>query len=74
MKAIGRAILSAIFLILTGLMAAAAKFAPQIVFSFYPAWSRKALAALSSVSKFLPVALWEILAVLAALWFLYTFI
>ena len=37
MKAIGRAILSAIFLVLTGLMLAAAKYAPQFVFSFYPA-------------------------------------
>ena len=74
MKAIGRAILSAIFLILTGLMAAAAKFAPQIVFSFYPAWSRKALAALSSVSALLPIALWEVLAGLAILWLLYTFV
>ncbi len=74
MKAIGRAILSAIFLVLTGLLAAAAKYAPQLVFSFYPAWSRKALAALSSVSRLLPIALWEVLALLAVLWFLYTFV
>ena len=70
MKAIGRAILSAIFLVLTGLMLAAAKYAPQLVFSFYPAWSRKALAALSSVSALLPIALWEVLAGLAILWLL----
>ena len=74
MKAIGRAILSAIFLVLTGLMLAAAKYAPQFVFSFYPAWSRKALAALSSVSALLPIALWEVLAGLAILWLLYTFV
>ena len=74
MKAIGRAILSAIFLVLTGLMLAAAKYAPQLVFSFYPAWSRKALAALSSVSALLPIALWEVLAGLAILWLLYTFV
>lgn len=74
MKAIGRTILSAIFLVLTGLLAAAAKFAPQLVFSFYPALSRRVLAALSSVSKLLPIALWEVLALLAVLWFLYTFI
>ena len=74
MKAIGRAIMSAIFLVLTGLMLAAAKYAPQLVFSFYPAWSRKALAALSSVSALLPIALWEVLAGLAILWLLYTFV
>ena len=73
-KAIGRAILSAIFLVLTGLMLAAAKYAPLLVFSFYPAWSRKALAALSSVSALLPIALWEVLAGLAILWLLYTFV
>ena len=73
-KAIGRAILSAFFLVLTGLMLAAAKYAPQLVFSFYPAWSRKALAALSSVSALLPIALWEVLAGLAILWLLYTFV
>ena len=56
MKAIGRAILSAIFLVLTGLMLAAAKYAPQLVFSFYPAWSRKALAALSAAPPTLPTA------------------
>ena len=74
MKAIGRAILSVIFLVLTGLMLAAAKYAPQLVFSFYPAWSRKVLAALSSVSALLPIALWEVLAGLAILWLLYTFV
>ena len=74
MKAIGRAIMSVIFLVLTGLMLAAAKYAPQLVFSFYPAWSRKALAALSSVSALLPIALWEVLAGLAILWLLYTFV
>ena len=74
MKAIGRVILSAIFLVLTGLMIAFAKAAPDVVFSFYPAFSRSVLAALSSVSGLVPIALWEVLAVLLALWFFYTLI
>ena len=74
MKAIGRVILSAIFLVLTGLMAAFANYAPQLVFAFYPAWSRKMLAAISSVTSLLPIALWEILLVLIVLWFFYTLI
>ena len=74
MKAIGRVILSAILLVLTGLMIAFAKAAPSVVFSFYPALSRSILSAISSVSGLMPIALWEVLAVLLALWFFYTLI
>ena len=74
MKAIGRAILSAILLVLTALMAAFAHFAPELVFRYYPDWSRKMLAAISSVTTRLPIALWEILLVLLVLWALYTLI
>ena len=49
MKTVGRLILSAIFLALTGVMVAAARTAPDVVFAFYPAFSRKVLAAVSSV-------------------------
>ena len=48
LKAIGRVILSAILLVLTGLMIAFAKAAPDVVFSFYPALSRGILSAISS--------------------------
>ena len=72
MKAIGRVILSAILLVLTGLMIAFAKAAPSVVFSFYPSLSRSILSAISSVSGLMPIALWEVLAVLLALWFFYT--
>ena len=74
LKSIGRVILSAIFLVLTGLMVAFAKAAPAVVFAFYPALSRKMLAAISAVSGLLPIALWEVLAALLALWFFYTLI
>ena len=36
MKTISRVILSAIFLVLTGLLIAAAVYAPELVFSVYP--------------------------------------
>lgn len=71
---IGRLILSAIFLILTALMVAAASWAPTLVFSFYPEFSRAALGAIASVSSLAPIALWEVLAVLLILWLLYTFV
>lgn len=74
LKAIGRVILSAIFLVLTGLMVVFAKAAPELVFSFYPAFSRAALSAICSVSQLLPIALWELLAVLLVLWLIYTLI
>ena len=74
MRTIGRLLLSAIFLVLTVLLVLAAKYAPALVFSVYPALSRKALAAISSVTRAMPLAVWEILAGLAILWLLYTFV
>ena len=74
MKTIGRLLLSAIFLVLTVLLALAAKYAPALVFSFYPELSRKLLSAISSVTGAVPLAVWEVLAGLAILWLLYTFV
>ena len=74
MKAVGRVILSAILLVLTGLAAAFARFLPESVFRFYPDWSRTAIRAIASVTGKLPFSLWEVLVVLAALWFLYSLI
>ena len=74
MRTIGRLLLSAIFLVLTVLLVLAAKYAPALVFSVYPAFSRKALSLISSVTSAIPLAVWEILAGLAVLWLLYTFV
>ena len=74
MKTIGRLILSAIFLVLTGVMAAVANSAPELVFSFYPAFSRKALSLISSVTSAVPFCVWEILLLLAVLWMVYTLV
>ena len=74
MRTIGRLLLSAIFLVLTVLLVLAAKYAPALVFSFYPALSRKVLSVISSVTSAIPLAVWEILAGLAILWLLYTFV
>ncbi len=74
MKTIGRLLLSAIFLVLTGLLVLAAKYAPALVFSIYPAFSKKALAAIGALTGALPIALWELLAVLLILWALYTLV
>lgn len=74
MKAVGRVILSAILLVVTGLAAAVARFTPEFLFGSYFDWSRKLLTAISSVTEKLPFSLWEVLVVLAALWFLYSLI
>ena len=71
LKAIGRVISSAILLVLTGLMVAFAKAAPNVVFSFYPALSKSILSAIASVSSLVPIALWEVLAAVLALLYAY---
>ena len=74
MKTVGRLILSAIFLVLTGVMVAAARSAPDAVFAFYPAFSRKVLAAVSSVTAVVPFCIWEVAVLLAVLWLVYTLV
>ncbi len=74
MKTISRVILSAILMVLTGLLVAAALNAPAMVFSFYPAFSRRVTGALAALSSPFPFALWEILALLLLLWGVYTLI
>ena len=68
LRTIGRLLLSAIFLVLTALLVLAAKYAPALVFSFYPELSRKALGVISAVTSAVPLAVWELLAGLAILW------
>ena len=55
LRTIGRLLLSAIFLVLTVLLVLAAKYAPALVFSFYPEFSRKLLSVISSVTKAIPL-------------------
>ena len=74
LKAIGRAIASAILLVLTGVMVACAVYAPGFVFSFYPALSRRAVAAIAAVTGVFPFPVFEVLIVLAVLWAVYTLV
>ena len=74
MKTISRAILSAILLVLTGLLVAAAKAMPEVVFSFYPQFSNRVLTFLSTVTSPFPFAVWEVLALLLVLWAIYTLV
>ena len=74
MKAISRVILSAILLVLTGLLVAAAVAAPEAVFAVYPQFSRRIISILAGITSPLPFALWEILVVLAVLWLIYTLV
>ena len=50
MKTVSRVILSAILLVLTGLMIAAAKAIPEVVFSFYHDFSSGVLGFLSKIT------------------------
>lgn len=71
MRAVSRLILSAVILLLTGLLAAVAMYLPDFFFSFYTEFSRNALSILSRVTGAFPFALWEILLVLIVLTALY---
>lgn len=59
MKVIGRLILSAILVVVTGLLMAVASFAPDVIFSFYTDFSRQAMDAIASVTGKLPFPLWQ---------------
>ena len=74
MKTVFRVLLSAGFLVLTGVLIALAQLFPQWFFSFYPDFSRDVVDVLSRISGLLPVALCEILGGLAILWFFYSLI
>ncbi|MBQ9967694.1 MAG: DUF3810 domain-containing protein [Oscillospiraceae bacterium] len=74
MKVVGRLIVSAVLVIVTGLLMSVARFAPKMLFGFYTNVSGQALSAVSSVTGAMPFALWEWLAVvivLLALYFLF---
>ena len=71
MKVIGRVILSAVLLIVTGIAMAVAAFAPDVIFGFYTQFSQTALSAVASVTGMLPFALWEWLAAAVVLLMLY---
>ena len=73
-RSLGRIISSAVILAFTGLMMAAAKYLPQLVFPAYRDFSRKMLSAIASVTGALPFALWEVLLVILALLFLYSIV
>ena len=67
MLAVTRLILSAVILIVTGLLAAVANYMPELFFSFYSGFSKKALTAMADVTGHFPFALWEIGLVLLVL-------
>ena len=73
-RSIGRRISSVVLLVLTGLMMAAARYLPNLVFPFYRDLSRKVLTAIASVTGALPFALWEVLLVLLVLLFFYSIV
>ena len=74
MRAVTRLILSAVILIVTGLLAAVANYLPQFFFPFYTNLSKTVLTAMANVTGVFPFALWEIglaLIVLLAFFFLF---
>ena len=71
MRTIGRLILSAVFLLLTAVLAAVANYMPELFFSFYTDFSRDTLAFLSGITAPFPFAVWEVLLALIVLLALY---
>jgi len=74
LKTASRVILSAILLVLTGLMVSFAHYAPDVVFAWYPALSRQAMQYIGTVTALLPFSLAEILLYLLILWAINSFI
>lgn len=71
MRTIGRLILSAVVLLLTGLLAAVAIYLPDFFFGFYTNFSKQVLNTLAGITGVFPFAVWEILVVLLVLLALY---
>lgn len=71
MRFIGRLILSAVFLALAAVLAAAAMYLPAPIFSVYTDFTRDAAAFLSGVTASFPFAVWEILLAIVILLVLY---
>ncbi len=74
MRTIGRIILAAVFLVLTGLLIAVASSSPAVFFAFYTPISRQALDFLSGLTGPLPFPLWQVLLVLLALLLVYSLV
>ena len=73
-KTIFRLISSGVLAVLTGLWIFLAKSCPAFWFRFYPTLSRRLMTLLSGLTSALPIPVCEILALLAALWLIFTFV
>lgn len=71
MRFIGRLILSAVFLALAAVLAAAAMYLPAPIFSVYSDFTRDAAAFLAGITASFPFAVWEILLAIVILLELY---
>lgn len=71
MRFVGRLILSAVILLLTAAVGAAACYLPNLFFAFYTDFSRNAAEFLAGISGPFPFALWQVLLVLLVLLLLY---
>lgn len=74
MKLIGRLILAAFFLALTGALIYTATQAPDYVFLWYPAFSRAVLSKLATLTAPIPFAVWELLLGLILIFSFYTLV
>lgn len=71
MRSVSRLILSAVFLLLSVLLAAVAFYLPEMVFPYYTNLSKSVLLFLSTLTGPFPTAVWEVLLVLVVLLALY---
>lgn len=68
LKPVRRLIAAGSLLVLTAIIFLLAKYLPQFWFSFYPGFSKAALAAIGTVTGLLPFCLWEILLAAIIVW------
>lgn len=74
LKSIKRILLICFFGLLTGILHLVGRYAPDLVFLVYPAISQNVLRIVGGFFSLFPIAMWEILALVAFIWAIYTLV
>lgn len=74
LKSIRRILLICFFGLLTGILHLIGNYAPDLVTLIYPAISQNVLRVIGGFFSVFPIAMWEILALVAFIWMIYTLI
>lgn len=74
LRSVRRILLVCFFGLLTGILHLLGRYAPELVFLVYPSVSQNILRVVGGFFSVFPIAMWEILGLLAVIWVLYTFV